>query len=172
MKITNKTTVQDACLMLEVADFLEEIKKVHTPVDIPELTYGQRIDLSEAQNVKDILFLPMKILKGIEEPEVLGLPFLEVWNFSMSVFEELQRIAKRDAATFKYNPSPEEIEAGYMELNHGIFGTVDQIAQRLNIPHDEVFSLPEKRIYAMLRIDFENSMYQKRLQKVYQGNKV
>lgn len=172
MKITNKTNLRDVLLMLEEVDFLEQVKNLYIPGEVPELSYGQRIDLSEMQTLKDMLFLPMKVLKGLSEEQILQQPFVEIYNLGRSVLEELQRIAKRDADTFKYTPSPEEVRAGYLELNHGVFGTVDQIAQRLHISHDEVFNLPEKRVYAMLKIDFENGMYQKRLQKVYQDKKV
>lgn len=167
MKITNKTTVVEAMLILRDIDFLDQLDSVFCSVNIPEITYGQRIDMSNIKTWHDLLFIPQIIMKGLNDNEIMKLPFYDTYNFGMTVVKELERMYKRDEEAFKYTPTSEEVQAGYHQLNHGVFGTVDRIAQRLHINnHDDVFELPEKRVYAMLKIDFDNSMYQKRLNEI------
>lgn len=96
---------------------------------------------------------------------------LEVYNFGKSVYLELERLAIRDQKSFKYEPTSEEIKAGYNQVNHGVFGIVDTIARRMGIQHDDVFLLPEKRVFAMLKIDFDNMIYQKKLNKIISKQK-
>lgn len=167
MNITNKTTVQDAILILKDIDFLDRMNEAFQKVDIPEMTYGQRIDLSEIRTWYDLLFLPQRILNGLSDSSIMLMPFYSAFNFGMSVVKELERMAKRDKETFKYNPTSEEIRAGYHNLDFGVFGIVDRIAQRMHIAnHDDVFDIPEKRVYAMLHIDYKNAMYQRSLNEL------
>lgn len=171
MKITNKTIVADGMLILKNVDFLDRLKTVFTPVEIPEITYGQRIDLSEIKTWEDLLFLPLKVLKGMDNAQVMQMPFIDVYNFGMSVVRELERMTVRDENTFKYEPTTEEVKAGFYNINHGVFGVVDRIAQRLSISHEAVFNLPEKRIYAMMKVDYDNSMFQRRLNQIINKQK-
>lgn len=171
MKITNKTIVADGMLILKNVDFLDRLETVFTPVEIPEITYGQRIDLSEIKTWEDLLFLPLKVLKGMDNAQVMQMPFIDVYNFGMSVVRELERMTVRDENTFKYEPTTEEVKAGFYNINHGVFGVVDRIAQRLSISHEAVFNLPEKRIYAMMKVDYDNSMFQRRLNQIINKQK-
>ena len=103
----------------------------------------------------------MEGAKDTQEEKVLRMSFFQVFAFSYSVVKEIKRMEERDERTFTYTPTPEEVQAGYLNLNHGAFGTVDRIAQRLNNSHEAVFELPEKRVYAMLKIDYHTSLYTK-----------
>lgn len=171
MKLTNRTSVSDAIFILEDVDFLCKMDAIFTSVELPEITYGQRIDLSEIKTWKDLLFVPQKILRGLNDNSIMNMPFFEAYNYGMSVIDELSRMNKRDENSLKYNPTKEELKAGYNDLNHGIFGVVDKIAVRLHISHDEVFNLPEKRVFAILKIDFDNMMYQKRYNEIISKTK-
>lgn len=171
MKITSKTSVAEVCTFLKCIDFWDQIDQMFTTVEIPEMTYGQRIDLSEIKTWNDLLFLPQRLFKGLSDDEILKIPFYDAYNFGMSILKELNRQAKRDMMAFKYTPSNEEIKAGYYELDHGIFGIVDKIALRLHIPHDEVFNLPEKRVFAMLKIDHDRMMYEKKYNEIISKKK-
>lgn len=167
MKVTNKTTVSEVIQMLHLNDFMDKLIEKYQPVDLPEITYGQRIDLCSMANYQDLLFVPQRMFFHRGEKTVLNMPFFEVFNFGMSIQQELERMHVRDKNTFKHSPTPEEIKAGYYNINHGIFGIVDKIALRLGLSnHEDVFKLPEKRVYAMLKIDYDNGMYQRRLNKV------
>lgn len=171
MKITSKTTIEDVILMLKGIDFWDQLETVFIPVKIPELTYGQRIDLSSMNTRYDLLFIPQKVLLGLEEKEVMSKPFISVYNYGLSVYRELERMTIRDEKTFKYNPTAEEVKAGFYGIDHGVFGVVDWIAQRLSISHEAVFDLPERRIYAMMKIDYDNGMYQRRLNQIISKQK-
>lgn len=171
MKITNKTTIGDAILILKNIDFQDQLDASFVKVEIPEITYGQRIDLSEIKTLQDLLFIPQKVLYNLTEDQVMYKSLLEVYNFGKSVYLELERLTIRDQKSFKYEPTSEEIKAGYNQVNHGVFGIVDTIARRMGIQHDDVFLLPEKRVFAMLKIDFDNMMYQKKLNKIISKQK-
>lgn len=171
MRITDKTTVADAVLILKDAYFLDQLNAAFDLVALPEITYGQRIDLSGVKTLGDILFIPMKVLRGLEEDKVLRMSFIDVYSFGMSVVKELERMTVRDENTFKYDPTSEEVKAGFYGIDHGVFGTVDRLAQRLSISHEAVFDLPEKRVFAMLKIDYDNGMYQRRLNQIISKQK-
>lgn len=171
MKITDETTVADAVLILKDAYFLDQLNIAFDLVALPEITYGQRIDLSGVKTLGDLLFIPMRVLKGMSERKVLQMSFIEAYSFGMSVVKELERMAVRDESTFKYDPTSEEIKAGFYGIEHGVFGIVDRLAQRLSISHEAVFDLPEKRVFAMLKIDFDNGMFQRRLNRIISERK-
>ena len=166
VNITAKTTTREALTLLTSVDFLDRLEAKIKPVELDEITYGQRLELSGMKTVRELILMPWKVLKDIPEEKVLRMSFFQVFAFSFSVVKELKRMSERDDRTFTYSPTPEEVQAGYLNLNHGAFGTVDRIAQRLNISHDAVFELPEKRVYAMLKIDYDTSNYQRKLNNI------
>lgn len=166
INITVKTTTRDVLTLLTDVDFLDRLEAGIKPVELEEITYGQRLELSGMKTVRDMILMPWKVLKDTPEEKVLRMSFFQVFAFSYSVVREIKRMAERDERTFTYTPTPEEVQAGYLSLNHGAFGTVDRIAQRLNISHEAVFELPEKRVYAMLKIDYDTSNYQRKLNNI------
>lgn len=142
MKITSKTTIEDVILMLKGIDFWDQLETVFIPAKIPELTYGQRIDLSSMNTRYDLLFIPQKVLLGLDEKEVMSKPFISVYNYGHCLFiRNWNCMTIRDEKTFKYNPTAEEVKAGFYGIDHGVFGVVDRIAQRLSISHEAVFDL-------------------------------
>ena len=166
INITSKTTTRQALILLTDVDFLGQMEAKIKPVAIEEITYGQRLELSGMKSVRELILNPWKVLKDVPEEKVLRMSFFQVFAFSYSVVKEIKRMAERDERTFTYTPTPEEVQAGYLSLNHGAFGTVDRIAQRLGISHEAVFELPEKRVYAMLKIDYDTSSYQRKLNNI------
>ena len=166
INITSKTTTRQALILLTDVDFLSQLEAKIKPVAIDEITYGQRLELSGMKSVRELILMPWKVLKDVPEEKVLRMSFFHVFAFSFSVVKELKRMVERDERTFTYSPTPEEVQAGYFNINHGAFGTVDRIAQRLGISHEAVFELPEKRVYAMLKIDYDTSNYQRKLNNI------
>ena len=47
-------------------------------------------------------------------------PFISVYNYGLSVYQELERMTIRDEKTFKYNPTAEEVKAGFYGIDHGV----------------------------------------------------
>ena len=96
MKITSKTTIEDVILMLKGIDFWDQLETVFIPVKIPELTYGQRIDLSSMNTRYDLLFIPQKVLLGLEEKEVMSKPFISssITSWGMPPSSYITRLAK------------------------------------------------------------------------------
>lgn len=187
MKITAQTTVEEFLPFLKLITeeqlkeldrlpmpdgigaipFSQNLKEITLCRSLIEITYGQRVRLTQYKTEADFYLLPFSVLYGKDEAWVARQPIAAVHPFCRMVANELIKLNKRDQITFKYNPTPEEKRAGIDKLSYGVFGTMDQIAQRMHISHDEVENLPEIRVFAMLKKDFETAMYQRRLQKEY-----
>ena len=179
MKLTKNTTVDEFSLMLTMAGEKEKSKLIAaldnisyngrigdtvTCTDLSGITYGQRIKLSEI-NDKNVLLLPVEVLIGQSPEWVIKQKIAELYPFCRMVVKELERIAKRDEKTFRYTPTADENKAGIDRLNFGFFGVLDKIAKRMSVSHAEVEKMPELRVYAMLKIDFETAQYESRLHK-------
>lgn len=160
----------------DMAEFIEQCKETQLPErigkkllpkDLNEITYGQRIDLSEIDGNNFILH-PLKVICEMSERDILRQNIAEVIRFSFMVVQELERLNKRDERFLKYDPEPEEVKAGVNKMDNGLFGIIDTIARRMNITHDEVLALSQQKVFMMLKIDLDNYNYSKRLRKAYQ----
>lgn len=159
----------------DMAEFIDQCKQVELPnkiagkvlpKDLNEITYGQRIDLSDITG-ENFIIHPLKVLVGITEKELLRQNVSDVIRFSFMVVSELDRLNKRDEKFLKYDPEPEEVKAGVKKMDNGLFGTIDTIARRMNISHDDVLLLSQQKVFMMLKIDLDNYNYSKRLRKAY-----
>lgn len=140
---------------------------VHTPKSLDELTFGQYLDLKRLKTDEDVLCIPAQIVLGLKLWEVMQLNVLEAFGFSRWVVDEVVKINKmfgevNQAAT------PEERAAGIERLQFGDFGMIDWYAQRMCIQdHDDVLSVPWKRVLQVMRNDSEVSAYRRRLEREY-----
>ncbi|MFZ4412458.1 MAG: hypothetical protein ACOYOV_05180 [Bacteroidales bacterium] len=142
-------------------------QKHEVPLSLDHITFGQRIDLLEINSDQHFFFKPLEILASFKIEQIALLKASDVIRYSQFVISELKRFEKRDNETLKYKFDKEEIEAGIKEMNHGIFGTIDMIAKRMNIAHDEVLELSQSKVYMMLKIDIDNANYQKKLRDAF-----
>ena len=175
-KNTNVKQFIELSNFYDMTSTIEEISKRDIPkiiggYEVPEnldgITFGQRIDLLELNSDIDFLFLPLHLLAKFNNDDIVNLKASDVIRYSQFVISELKRFEKRDNETLKYKFDKEEIEAGIKEMNHGIFGTIDMIAKRMNIAHDEVLELSQSKVYMMLKIDIDNANYQKKLRDAF-----
>ena len=143
----------------------ERICGFELPKTLDLITFGMRLDLSEIKTDEDFYFNPLMLLGNLKKNEILLCNAYDVIGFSLFVSQELIRFNERDSK-LKYKFDKEEERAGIHTLNHGIFGTIDMIAKRMNITHDEVLELSQQKVYMMLKIDIDNANYQKRLRDV------
>lgn len=153
----------DQCKEIEMP---EKIGKIKVPQDLNEITYGQRIDLSEIDG-NNFIIHPLKVLCNVDERQLMRMNVCDVIRFSFMVVSELDRLNKRDEKYLKYDPEPEEIKAGAKKNDNGLFGIIDTIARRMNISHDDVLMLSQQKVFMMLKIDLDNYNYSKRLRKAY-----
>ena len=141
------------------------------PESLDSITFGMRLDLQELNTDEEFLFKPLELLAKMTNIEILYSNAWDVIRFNSFVVSELNRFTKRDETTLKYKFDKEELKAGISKVNHGVFGVIDVIAQRMGITHDEVLELGQGKVYMMLKIDIDNSNYQKQLRDVFNTSK-
>ncbi len=150
------------CKELEVPD---RISTHVLPVNLDSITYGQRIDLSDI-NGENLLTLPLQIIAGLKDEQIIWLNASQVIRYGLMVIDELKRLNERDEKNLKYIPDKEELDAGINKMNHGIFGTLDNIARRMHCDQEDVLKMGQSRVYMMMKIDIDNANYAKRLRAV------
>lgn len=71
--------------------------------------------------------------------------------------------------TIKYTPTPEETEAGISSIGEKLqhFSTIDAIAKRMTISHNQALEIDYSVVFLMLQSDLEQAMFNRRLHKVY-----
>ena len=177
-KSTNIKQFIELSNFYDMTSTIEEISKMDIPKFIGKyevtetldsITFGQRIDLEEMKDDNDFFFKPLEIIVGLKKEQIIFLKASDVIRFGQFVVSELKRFNDRDLQTLKYKFDKEEIEAGIKEINHGIFGTIDMIAKRMNISHDAVLELSQAKVYMMLKIDIDNANYQKNLRDIFKN---
>ena len=144
-----------------------QIARKALPDSLNDLTMGELLQLQSMNNGIDIVVIPCSVLLGLSKSEVLQADAGEVLGLSRWVAKEIERINKLfEAVTVK--PTPQEERAGIKNLNLGVFGMIDWYAQRMGITnHEEVESVPWVRVYKCMEIDAKKTIYQRRLQRVY-----
>ena len=132
------------------------------PQSLNGLEFGQRISLMMAYERGDVFGATYKTLTKI--PTIL-LPFLPVrltFPFVAFVIEDLKARNKRDEVLI-IPLTPEQQRAGLDKMNHGWFGVIDSLAQRLHCKHEDIEKLPDNRVFRMRKIDVDQAIAQRRL---------
>lgn len=138
------------------------------PNDLNDLTFGQVIELQGIQEVGSMFIVPLRVVMGMSDEEVMEASATEVVRFAAWAAREMEKINKLFASTNR-KPTDKERKAGIELLRFGVFGTVDYYAQRMGIrDHEEVMAVPWMRVYKCLQIDSEKAKYELRLRKVYE----
>lgn len=170
-------TVQEfmqVALYYDPEPFLNECKLLELPEqwiqNLNEITYGNRIDLSEL-NAGNFITLPLRVLHGISETDLIKLNASEVIRFSFMVAEGIKELNQRDEKYLAYEPEDAELKAGIKKMNHGVFGVIDTIAKRCpQYTHEDILNLSQQKVYMMLKIDIDNANFAKRLRKIMTEN--
>ncbi len=153
--------------------FIKECEKIELPEqwvqNLNEITYGQRIDLSEIK-AENFIYLPLKVLYNLTD--IANLKASDVIRFSAMVVNGLIELNERDEKYLVYEPEEHELKAGVKKMNHGLFGVIDNIARRCpQYTHEDILNLSQQKVYMMLKIDIDNANYAKRLRKVMSETK-
>jgi len=83
----------------------------------------------------------------------------------------LQKFFERFKRLNDYKPSEDEKEAGLERLsNLSAFGTPLSLARRTNMTPEQVLMRPAEEIYMILLYDFEQSEFERNLQRVREDN--
>jgi len=156
---------------LEVKEQPISILKKQVPKDLNDLTYGELLEIQTIQTIEDMLFVPLRVIMGIDKEKALSCKAFDVIQFMLFVKKEIIRIGKL-FSEIKCRHSAEEIQAGIDQINNGAFGNIDWYARRMGIVnHEYVETIPWVRLYKCMKIDNTNAMYEKRLREIYSKKK-
>ena len=172
LNMTVKEFVELA-LYYDAEPFLNECKALELPKqwiqNLNEITYGNRIDLTELNSV-NFIDLPLKVLHNISD--ISNLNAAEVLRFSIMVANGMNELNARDEKYLAYEPEEAELKAGIKKMNHGVFGVIDTIAKRCpQYTHEDILNLSQQKVFMMLKIDIDNANFAKRLRKLMSEKK-
>ena len=110
--------------------------------------------------------ISQKLVKELEKE-----PCEDVIGFSNFVANELRKIADLFASC-RTDLSPEQEQAGFGNLNFGMFGVLDWYCKRMGITdHAEVEKVPWVRVYKCMDMDAQTRRCEQRLSEI-QSNKL
>ncbi len=135
-----------------------------------KLTYGQRIELGEIfQNEK--LSEAKKFKAALKC--MLGEKYAVKWQWEeVKIFEKIiegvQFWAEREKSMLHYEPTADELAAGYKQLGErlGVMSTVMTLAQKFGKDPDEILEWEYGKVFGLLYADLEQYKFGKRYQAV------
>lgn len=99
------------------------------------------------------------------------LPIMKAYPIAKKFWEDVATIEEKEKMLAS-QPTAEEIQAGIEELYiFAEWGTVDHLAKRLHMKHQDVVKLPYSDCFLMLLKDKKDGAFQERYQKVLMNKK-
>ena len=141
--------------------------EVEVPASLDDCSIGTILTLSQGDHND-----AFRELLGLSEEQIALLDAEEAVGFLNFVKSELERI-NRLLASARVEPTAEERQAGVEEIGRevGSFATIDHLAKRCGITHDQAFELKWKRVLAMYMLDRDSELFRRRLTEVYRNKK-
>lgn len=138
--------------------------EVEVPTTLDDCSIGTILTLSQSTDPNDAF----TELLGLTQEQIALLDAEEAVGFLNFVRSELERI-NRLLASAKVEPTAEERQAGVEEIGRsvGSFATIDHLARRCGLTHDQAFELKWKRVLAMYMLDRDAELFRRRLTEVY-----
>lgn len=138
--------------------------EVKVPATLDDCSIGTILTLSQSTDPNDAF----RELLGLSEEQIALLDAEEAVGFLNFVRSELERINQL-LASAKVEPTAEERQAGVEEIGRsvGSFATIDHLARRCGLTHDQAFELKWKRVLAMYMLDRDAELFRRRLTEVY-----
>ena len=149
------------------------------PKDLTEMTFGQRWSLVQAYQSGDLFYSTFELLavgprwwRKIPRRLLAAQKVGKLYPFVNFVITDLERRSKRDEA-LNVPLTPEQLEAGLGEMDHGLFGIIDTLVKRSNgyYSHADIDELPDNRVFAMLKVDVDNIIATRNLHQVMTAKK-
>lgn len=145
--------------------------KKEVPHDLNHITMGQLMRLQNIDKARAYEEAPSIVLDAITTEDLDKEPCEDVIGFSNWVAQELRRITDLFSSC-KTDLTPEQEQAGFGNLNFGMFGVLDWYCQRMGITdHAEVESVPWVRVYKCMDMDAQTRRCEQRLNEI-QRNKM
>lgn len=143
------------------------------PTSLDDLTYGELAKLQMCGTTAGEAIVSLcEIILGINNVrKIMRADADKMAGFIFWASAEVERISKLFAAIQK-PPTPDEIQAGVLDLNFGAFGTADWYALRMGMTnHDDAFATKWIRIYECMKKDSQLEAYRERLSKIKMNKK-
>ncbi len=145
------------------------LKRVH-PLDVrsDKFLLWHRLQLGEVLNTQNEVAIFEGIIRVLYRINIKPKHYRRFYYHVKDVLSGLAFWVEKEKA-LKYEPTPEERQAGIDQIGRKVkeFGTIDAIARRMHISHDEALKLPYATVYLMLLNDLEQSKFERRLHNVY-----
>ena len=141
------------------------------PIDLfsSQFTFGHRLWMGKAaQEAKSDFELLRMIFDGLHEFEIKPCHVRKVYDYFDDMLKRLQRWCEYEKQ-LNYEPTIEEKRAGIEIIGKKLkeFATIDAIATRMRISHDQALQLPYDTVFKMLLKDMEQSRFERKLNKIY-----
>lgn len=133
-------------------------------------TFGHRIALGQlVESGVDDYELMRKTMELLHQHKLRRREIRKLLDYFEAVLVQLKDWSVKEQS-LQYEPTPEERQAGLLELGKQLkeFSTVDAIATRLHISHDDALRLPYGTVYMMLLKDSELHKFERRLHKIHE----
>ncbi len=170
-----KTSNNEA--VLRVSKRKMTVKKVlSSKIDIKagDMTFGQRIELGKIFSGKDDELLKFeKTFNCLHNFQPKLTEFKRLVPYFEEIVEGLKHWSTTEAKMLKYIPTPEEKQAGIMDLSKkiGEMGTVKAIAKTYAMDPDVVLGWNYSKVFGILYTDLEESKFNRKYQKVISNKK-
>lgn len=165
---------QESVDALRSAPYGGRIGRHEVPARLDGLMVGQLAKTQRLFGKADTIIEGVRYLSELSQREIDRAPAQDVIAFANAVTAELERIAKMFDSV-NVPPTDEERRAGIEQLGGGgWFGLIDWYAKRMGIVnHDYVAEcVPWMHLWQCMRIDAQQALFQRRLQKVMYNSKV
>lgn len=149
---------------------------IKSKIDIKagSMTFGQRIELGKIFSNADDELLNFEntfvCLHGYK-PKLIEFPKLT--DYFTEIVEGIAHWVNAETIMLKYEPTPEQKQAGIKALSKSIgeMGTVDALAEKYGIDPDVVLGWEYAKVFGILFADLEKAKYQKRYNKIIDKKK-
>ena len=127
-----------------------------------------RLQLGELLNTQNEVAIFEGVVRILYNIHIQPKLYRRFYDHVKAVLDGLAFWVEKEKA-LKYEATPEEKQAGIDQIGKKVkeFGTIDAIARRMHISHDDALKLPYATVYLMLLNDLEQSKFERRLHKVY-----
>lgn len=138
-----------------------------------EMTFGQRIELGKIiTSNDDELFKTIKIIDALHGIKPNSWQLVKLHTYIKDILEGILYWSTTEAKMLKYTPTPEEKQAGIMDLSKkiGDLSTADALAEKYGKDPDEILSWSYVKVFGILYADLETSKFRRKHRKILEKN--
>ncbi|OJV40842.1 MAG: hypothetical protein BGO29_14840 [Bacteroidales bacterium 36-12] len=134
-----------------------------------KITFGQRIELGKIFQGDDTEIVKFeKVFLCMHDFKPAMTEYTKLTDYFNRIIRGITYWIEQEQTLLKYDPSPEELNAGIKDLSDkiGEFGTIKALAKNYGKDPDEVLKWEYGKVFGILYSDLEEYKYQQRFNKV------